>query len=117
MFDIAFSEMLVILLVALVVIGPQRLPKVARTAGHVWGRAQRYMHNIKSRIANDMALEEARQLHGNISKGAGEAAQYVQNAGLSLEQKISQVQHGKIFDAINVQAQPAAQPLTPSKPA
>lgn len=116
MFDIAFSEMLVILLVALIVIGPQRLPKVARTAGHVWGRMQRYVHNIKSSIANDIALEEARQLHGNISKSAGAAAQYAQDAGLSLEQKVLQAQRGRLFDTADAQALPAAQTHAPNKP-
>jgi len=57
MFDIAFSELIVILLVALVVIGPERLPKVARTAGNFWGRMQRYVHKVKNDIANDMTVQ------------------------------------------------------------
>ena len=42
MFDIGFSELMVIAVVALIVIGPERLPKVARTLGHLFGRMQRY---------------------------------------------------------------------------
>ncbi len=47
MFDIGFSELMVIGVVALVVIGPERLPKVARTAGHLMGRMQRYVASVK----------------------------------------------------------------------
>jgi hypothetical protein len=39
MFDFSFSELMVVMVVALIVIGPERLPKVARTLGHLWGRA------------------------------------------------------------------------------
>ena len=58
MFDIGFSELLVIALVALVVIGPERLPRVARTAGHLLGRLQRYVGDVKSDINREMQLDE-----------------------------------------------------------
>ena len=50
MFDIGFSELVVIGLVALVVIGPERLPRVARTVGHLLGRLQRYVSDVKADI-------------------------------------------------------------------
>ena len=50
MFDFGFSELVVVMLVALVVIGPERLPKVARTLGSLWGRTQRYINKMKSDI-------------------------------------------------------------------
>ena len=58
MFDIAFSELLIIAVVALVVLGPERLPKVARTAGHLLGRLQRYVNDVKADINREMQLEE-----------------------------------------------------------
>lgn len=70
MFDIGFSELLVIGVVALVVIGPERLPKVARTMGHLYGRARRYVNNVKSDIERDMAIEEYRQLQQKIQAEA-----------------------------------------------
>ena len=115
MFDIAFSELVVILLVALIVIGPERLPKVARTAGHIWGRLQRYVHNVKSDIANDMAMEEARLLHGHIRNEANDLVKYVQDAGLTAEQKILQAQYGKMHEAPDEQVQPT--PPAPNKSA
>ena len=62
MFDIGFSELLVIAIVALIVIGPERLPKVARTLGHLFGRMQRYVNDVKADITREMELEELRKL-------------------------------------------------------
>ncbi len=95
MFDIAFSELIVIALVALIVIGPERLPKLARTAGHLWGRTQRYVNKVKDDIAHDMALEQARQMQHEIEKHVAEAEQAMQANGLSLEQSILQSQYKK----------------------
>ena len=64
MFDIGFSELIVIAVVALIVIGPERLPKVARTLGHLLGRAQRYVSDVKSDINREIQLDELKKLHG-----------------------------------------------------
>ena len=61
MFDIGFSELLMIGVVALIVIGPERLPKVARTAGHLYGRMQRYESTVKSDISQEIELDELRR--------------------------------------------------------
>jgi sec-independent protein translocase protein TatB len=61
MFDIGFSELLVIGVVALIVIGPERLPKVARTAGHLLGRFQRYASSVKNDISREMQMDELRK--------------------------------------------------------
>lgn len=58
MFDIGFSELLMIGVVALIVIGPERLPKVARTAGHLYGRMQRYVSDVKSDISREIEIDE-----------------------------------------------------------
>ncbi|MCE9632736.1 MAG: Sec-independent protein translocase protein TatB [Methylophilales bacterium] len=58
MFDVGFSEILVILVVALVVIGPEKLPKVARTLGLLTGRLQRYAANIKADVERELRNEE-----------------------------------------------------------
>jgi len=54
MFDIAFSEIALIAVVALVVIGPERLPRVARTLGHMFGRLQRYVNDVKADINREI---------------------------------------------------------------
>jgi len=61
MFDIGFSELLMIGVVALIVIGPERLPKVARTAGHLYGRMQRYVATVKTDISQEIQLDELRR--------------------------------------------------------
>ena len=61
MFDIGFSELVVIGVVALIVIGPERLPKVARAAGLLYGRMQRYVSTVKSDISREIQLDELRR--------------------------------------------------------
>ncbi len=62
MFDVGFSELVVIGLVALIVIGPERLPKVARTTGLLLGRLQRYVNDVKADINREMQLDELKKL-------------------------------------------------------
>lgn len=70
MFDIAFSEMLIIAVIALVVIGPERLPKVAKTIGHLLGKAQRYVSDVKSEINREMEIDELRKLQAEMQAAA-----------------------------------------------
>lgn len=62
MFGIEFSELLVIGVVALIVLGPERLPKVARTAGHLFGRLQRYASEVKQQVKREMDAEDFNKL-------------------------------------------------------
>ncbi len=70
MFDIGFSELIIIAIVALIVIGPERLPKVARTAGHLLGRLQRYVNDVKSDINREMQLDELKKLQAEVQESA-----------------------------------------------
>jgi len=70
MFDISFSELIVIGIVALVVIGPERLPKVARTLGHLLGRAQRYVGDVKADIQREIQLDELKKLQAQMAESA-----------------------------------------------
>ena len=70
MFDIGFSELLVIAVVALLVIGPEQLPKAARTLGHLFGRMQRYVNDVKADISREMELEELRKLQTSMQDAA-----------------------------------------------
>jgi len=67
MFDVGFSELVVIALVALIVIGPERLPKVARTVGILLGRLQRYVNDVKSDINREIQLDELKQLQEQVA--------------------------------------------------
>jgi len=70
MFDVGFSELVVIGVVALVVIGPERLPKVARTAGLLLGRLQRYVNDVKADISREMQLDELKKLQSELQDSA-----------------------------------------------
>jgi sec-independent protein translocase protein TatB len=70
MFDIGFSELLIIGVIALIVIGPERLPKVARLAGQWLGRLNRYVSQVKQEIDRDMRLEELRKMQQDMKESA-----------------------------------------------
>ncbi|TNC99684.1 MAG: sec-independent protein translocase protein TatB [Gallionellaceae bacterium] len=95
MFDVAFSELVVVALVALIVVGPERLPQVARTAGHMWGRLQRYVSTVKNDISNEMDLEAASKMKRDFVQQVGEVEQEVKAAQLTLEQQILQAQYSQ----------------------
>lgn len=81
MFDVGFSELIVIALVALIVIGPERLPRVARTVGALLGRAQRYVNDVKADIQREVDLEEFKNLKSTF-----------EDAAKSVEQSVNQVE-------------------------
>jgi sec-independent protein translocase protein TatB len=72
-FDVAFSELLVIAVVALIVIGPERLPKVARTLGALTGRMQRYVAQVKEEVNREVRFQELQQLQQEIQETATKA--------------------------------------------
>ena len=88
MFDIGFSEIVVIMVVALIVIGPERLPKVARTLGLLWGRAQRYVNGVRADIERDMQLEEMRQIRQKMEEDAMAIAHSARQAMQSVDQHV-----------------------------
>jgi sec-independent protein translocase protein TatB len=68
MFDIGFSELVVIAVVALIVIGPERLPRVARTVGALLGRFQRYVNDVKSEVRREMELEDLQKFRSELTE-------------------------------------------------
>jgi sec-independent protein translocase protein TatB len=70
MFDIAFTELMVVGVIALLVIGPERLPKVARTAGQWLGRLNRYVSQVKQDIDRDIKLDELRKMQQEMKDSA-----------------------------------------------
>lgn len=70
MIDLGLTKLAIIGAVALVVIGPEKLPKVARMAGTLYGRAQRYLHEVKSEVSREIEMEELRNLHKDIQDSA-----------------------------------------------
>jgi sec-independent protein translocase protein TatB len=92
MFDIGFSEIVVIGVVALVVIGPERLPKTARTLGHLFGRLQRYVSDVKADISREMELDELRKLQRDMQSTAREFEQTVTAAAHDVRTGVQNVE-------------------------
>ena len=90
MFDVGFSELVVIALVALVVIGPERLPKVARTVGILLGRLQRYVSDVKSDINREIQLDELKQIQEQVSSQAREMQNSLTSEMRSVEESLNQ---------------------------
>jgi len=70
MIDLGLSKIAIIGVVALVVIGPEKLPKVARMVGSLYGRAQRYLHEVKSEVSREIELDELRNLKKEVEESA-----------------------------------------------
>lgn len=106
MFDFGFSEMAVVAVVALIVLGPERLPKVARQAGQWLGKLQRYVSDVKSDISRQMELEELRKMQSEIKDAA---------SGIEESFRSSVAEARTEFDSIAGQVQGGAD--TPAEPA
>jgi sec-independent protein translocase protein TatB len=72
LFDVAFSELVVIAVIALVIIGPEKLPRVARTLGAITGRLQRYVSTIKADVEREMQMEELQKVQQEIRRSASQ---------------------------------------------
>lgn len=92
MFDIGFSELLVIGIVALVVIGPERLPRVARTLGVLFGRLQRYVTQVKSDINREMDLAEINRVKSEFEGAARSFRDDIEATAAKTESEIRDVQ-------------------------
>jgi sec-independent protein translocase protein TatB len=112
MFDIAFSEVVVIAVVALIVIGPERLPKVARTLGHMFGRLQRYVNDVKADINREMELDELRKLKSEVQSAASEFESSIHKAAQEVDSGVRSVE----VELNEAGAAPPASTNAPSAP-
>ena len=87
MFDIGLFELMLIGIVMLIVVGPERLPKVARTAGHLLGRLQRYVTDVKSDIQREVQLDELKKMQSEMQDSARELQ-------TSMRESVSEVSAG-----------------------
>src|SRR5687767_11796487 len=111
MFDIGFSELMVIAVVALIVIGPERLPKVARTLGHLFGRMQRYVNDVKADISREMELDELKKLQTSMQDAARSFEQSV-----TREVNTTETELQKIAQEANPTTLPLPAPETAAAP-
>ena len=110
MLDMSFSEIAVIGVVALVVLGPERLPKVARTAGHLFGRLQRYVATVKADINREMDTSELARIKQEVQDAAKSFEQDIQQQASNVEKETAAI--GQSINLDTVPAGPA--PALPS---
>ncbi|MHB8495138.1 MAG: Sec-independent protein translocase protein TatB [Casimicrobiaceae bacterium] len=118
MFDIGFSEIVLIAVVALVVLGPERLPKAARTMGLLFGRLQRYVNEVKADISREMELDELRKLQSEMQGAARDLQQTVANAASDVATGVRNVERELNESGTDTVAtatpEPAASPVAAS---
>lgn len=99
MFDIAFTELIIIAVVALLVIGPEKLPKVARTLGSLVGRMQRYVTTVKQDIERELQMDELRKLQQDVQQGTQTVKNEVENtihSGLAEARQLTEDLAGQV---------------------
>jgi sec-independent protein translocase protein TatB len=77
--DFGFDKLALIGAVALIVIGPEKLPRVARTVGHLLGKAQRYVADVKAEVNRSIELEELKKMKGQFEEAARDVEKSVSN--------------------------------------
>jgi sec-independent protein translocase protein TatB len=124
MFDIGFSELVLIGVVALIVIGPEKLPKTARTLGHLFGRLQRYVSDVKADISREMELDELKKLQQQVQTAARDIETSVSSAARDVETGVRQVESdlnaagaaGTASAAVDAGVPPLAEPIVENLP-
>lgn len=89
MIDIGLTKIALIGVVALVVIGPEKLPRVARLAGTLLGRAQRYMNQVKAEVGREMELDELRKMQSEVQQAASELHKDFSEAGNTIHAAVT----------------------------
>ena len=115
MFDIGFSELIVIGIVALVVIGPEKLPRVARTVGHLVGRLQRYVSDVKSDISREMEIEDLKKVRDSLQETASSFETSVRSELAKTETDLNQSVESLTGDAKAAESKAEAEAKSPEE--
>ena len=118
MIDFGFDKIALIGAVALIVIGPEKLPKVARTVGHLFGKAQRYVADVKAEVNRSIELDELKKMKSQFEDAARNVEQTVQqemsSATAALQQPWNEA--AAAYDGSNSIAGPAGDTLMTPAP-
>jgi sec-independent protein translocase protein TatB len=119
MFDMGFTELMLIGIVALVVIGPERLPGVARTAGKYVGRLKRFMTTVKADVEQELRADELRQILSEQQKELDSLKDTISEAGRDIEKDVGvneAVEHSEAVVA-SVSVESSRNESQPAEPA
>ena len=98
MLDLGLSKLALIGVVALVVVGPERLPKVARMAGSLFGRAQRYINEVKSEVSREIELEELHNMQKEMREAASGVEQTIAKSMSEIESDVTSAFRNPLLD-------------------
>lgn len=98
MIDLGISKMALIGAVALIVIGPEKLPRVARTVGALLGKAQRYVADVKAEVNRSMELDELRKMKASVEGAAHEVENAIHRTGQEFEHSWAELAEGAVSD-------------------
>jgi sec-independent protein translocase protein TatB len=108
--DLGISKMALIGAVALIVIGPEKLPRVARTVGTLLGKAQRYVSDVKAEVNRSMELDELKKMKETVESAARDVEQSVQSTATDFEKQWAETTSGLNPDT----AVPSWEPAPPA---
>jgi sec-independent protein translocase protein TatB len=118
MIDFGFDKLALIGAVALIVIGPEKLPKVARTVGHLVGKAQRYVADVRAEVNRSIELDELKKMKSQFEDAARNVEQTVHStvseASSSFDKEWSSI--GSALDGSDSTAGSASEPLPTPPP-
>jgi sec-independent protein translocase protein TatB len=112
MFDMGFTEMMLIGIVALIVIGPERLPGVARTAGKYFGRLKRFMTTVKADVEQELRADELREILSQQQKELDTLKDSISDAGKTIEKEANVM--GAVSDSPAIDESPASVEAPPA---
>src|SRR4051812_27982097 len=115
MIDLGLSKLALIGVVALVVIGPEKLPKVARMAGSLFGRAQRYINEVKSEVSREIELEELRKMQKEVTDAATGVERSIADSVNQFEKGASDAWKDSIGDFDDPLVNPLLHTVTPDQ--
>ena len=108
MIDFGFDKLALIGAVALIVIGPEKLPRVARTVGHLAGRLQRYVADVKADINREIELEELRKMRDSMQEAASKFETSVQSELNKTETELNKAVEAVVEEKKPEEPKPAA---------
>ncbi|MCP4388071.1 MAG: twin-arginine translocase subunit TatB [Gammaproteobacteria bacterium] len=116
MFDMGITEMMLIGIVALVVIGPERLPGVARTAGKYFGRLKRFMTSVKADVEQELRADELRQILADQQRELDSLKDTISDAGREIEKEANAVSAAgaSLADSLDESASTADNSIAPA---
>ena len=94
MLDLGIEKLALIGVVALIVIGPEKLPRVARTVGALLGKAQRYVNDVKAEVNRSMELDELRKMKDTVESAARDVEQSIHSGSRDIENEFKSIDAG-----------------------